>query len=158
MASEASCWYFAYGSNMNVRRMEDRVRRRGIERKLGYIQDYKMVFNKLASESKGTGYANIIPQSGAIVYGVLYKLTEKEMKTLDKYERVDEGHYQRKKLEITVEENEQVTAYVYVALRTKEGLRPTQDYLKCIIEGAKENGLPQDYIQQLETLETVQAA
>ncbi|MEN3009331.1 gamma-glutamylcyclotransferase family protein [Pseudothermotoga sp.] len=147
MESKASCWYFAYGSNMYTDQIQRRVCRQHIEWKVGYLRDHKLVFNKPASD--GTGYANIMLQKGSTVYGVLYKLTEKEMEVLDRFEG---SGYQRRELKITVEENRQVTAYVYIALQTMDGLLPRADYLERIIKGAKEHHLPQYYIQELEQL------
>ncbi|MCX7607556.1 MAG: gamma-glutamylcyclotransferase [Bacteroidia bacterium] len=150
----SKCWYFAYGSNMHIQQLEERVGRKGIVRKVGYLEGYEIVFNKPAKAKPDTiGYANIQPREGSVVYGVLYELTETEMEQLDQYEGAGHPeHYQRKRMEIKVEGEKPVDAYVYIAYKTKEGLRPTSKYLETIIAGARENSLPRDYIQKLEQM------
>ena len=62
--------YFAYGSNMNPRRMESR----GVDvysMKPAVLKDFELLFNKLSSSYHGEGFANIQKNHGSM------KLTRK---------------------------------------------------------------------------------
>ncbi|GBC95531.1 hypothetical protein HRbin16_01321 [bacterium HR16] len=152
MEAEQGQWYFAYGSNMNTKQLSCRIGRQKVTSRVGYAPDHELVFNKLSRD--GTGYANIQPKRDGIVYGVLYQLTEEELKKLDESEGVPK-HYRREKIEVVLIEGGKVEADTYIAVRIQDGLRPRADYLKRIIEGAKEHGLPGDYIQKLERVDYV---
>jgi len=80
--------YFAYGSDMDPKQM----RERGISptaiysRKRGTLMDFKLEFNKRASQGSNAGYANIVPSEGEKVEGVLYtRINELDMDKLDQY-------------------------------------------------------------------------
>ena len=113
------------------------------------MRDHKLVFNKPAGD--GSGYANIQPCSGEVVYGVLYKITPEELAKLDIYEGVHCGHYYRESLEVTTISGEIVIAECYLAKKICNGLRPRFDYLSHLIRGAEEHGLPKDYIEKLKS-------
>ena len=114
---EQFVWYFAYGSNMDSKRLECRISRQNLEWKVGFIQDYQLTFDKLAND--GSGYANIQPCQGEVVYGVLYRLTRKELKKLDRCEGVP-SHYTRKTVKVRMEDGSIVEAETYFACKTKK--------------------------------------
>lgn len=146
LAAESRRWYFAYGSNMNTEQLENRIGRRGVSWKIACLPGYELVFDKPSCD--GTGYANIRVKAEATVYGVLYELTEPELRKLDAYEGVPR-HYRREKIVAVLEDGERVVAETYIAVLTREVLRPSEGYLSRIIEGAEEHGLPADYIEGL---------
>lgn len=147
MQPEDYLWYFAYGSNMDSKQMAGRVGRCDIEWRTGYVQDYKLVFNKPGRDNSGK--ANIEPCPGEVVWGVLYKLTREELEKLDKHEGVGSGDYYRKCLKVTLESGEIVVAECYFACKTRSGLKPNRDYLERIISGGEEHGLPKGYVERL---------
>ncbi|HXF05589.1 MAG TPA: gamma-glutamylcyclotransferase family protein [Blastocatellia bacterium] len=144
-------WYFAYGSNMDSKRLEARIGRSSMQWAVGMIRGYELVFNKVANDE--SGYANIRPSERGIVYGVLYLLSKQELRKLNRYEGVPE-HYKCVRLQVETE-HDVIKAMSYIAAdsKVKEGLRPRCDYLECLIKGAKEHNLPQDYIRQLSEIE-----
>lgn len=147
-------WYFAYGSNMDSHRLEERVGRSGIKWQKGKLTRYRLAFNKISSSGEG-GYANIIQDNNGTVYGVLYLLTEEELQKLDRCEGVP-NHYGRVTLPVETEESI-VRAVCYVAAEDKvrEGLKPSRKYLEHLVRGAQEHNLPPDYTQQLRETETL---
>lgn len=65
--------YFAYGSNMSPASVKDhglKMRAVGV----GYLEHYKLMFNKISSKDNSIGFANIVPFWGSRVYGVLYDM------------------------------------------------------------------------------------
>jgi len=138
-------WYFAYASNMN----RDQVRSRAgevSEEKTGKLENYEIVFNKKARGGAAT--ANIRPSTGKAVYGILFKIPESALRTLDRFEGAPE-HYRR--IEVTVTDNQEspVRAQVFIATRVEKGLRPAPHYLQTILQAATEYQFPAEYVEQL---------
>jgi len=138
-------WYFAYASNMNRGQMAQRAGALA-EEKNARLDNYELNFYKIARG--GTGTANIVPAEGKAVYGVLYRVTEQQLKALDRFEGVPE-HYRRSEVAVLDAEAKKVGAQVYLARKVRKGLKPDRLYLQKIIEGAEEHGLPADYIERL---------
>lgn len=133
-------YYFAFGSNMKRDRLEKRL---GQVDDLGIaiLPDYLVAFNKLSTIDK-TGKANIIPKEQVETIGVLYGLTDEQLKELDK----SEGGYVRVPIAIT-SEGKEIEAQTYVAMenRIDNNLLPTAEYLGYLIDGAEEHNFPGEY-------------
>ena len=86
------------------------------------------------------------------MHGVLYKIEEGAMRSLDRYEGVPE-HYRRIEVQVTPEGGQPVPAQIYIASRVAEkGLRPSPVYyLQAILDGAGEHNLPASYIGEIKT-------
>lgn len=144
--------YLAYGSNMNPERM----RIRGVKfryRKRGILRGWSLVFNKIASDNAGAGYANIIRDDTGVVEGILYEIPEDDLTELDRYEGYPQ-HYKRIMLLVQTDEGI-VEAAVYVANqdKIKEGRRPKKEYLRHLIKGS--DILSEDYRRKLASIETL---
>ncbi len=144
MAS-ATSWYFAYGSNMNRAQMASRAGQI-LEEQPARLDNYELAFNKKARGGSAT--ANIRPAPGKTVHGVLYKIPEAAYRNLDRFEGVPQ-HYRRTEVVVTNEAGQRFTAQAYVATKVEKGLRPAAHYLQGILDGAKEHGLPAEYIDEI---------
>lgn len=139
-----STWlYFAYGSNMNTAQMQERC-------KTGFkivgparLENYEFGFDS-------SGYANVIPKQGKFVWGLVWKINTACVDILDEYEGYPDV-YGRK--EVPVEYNgNRVKALVYIESEEEFNGVPNKDYLNNkIIIGAKENGIPKEWIDNLES-------
>jgi len=140
-------WYFAYGSNID----EERLRtKRGVEpvsSTVGVLRDYKFLFNK-KSKYKNCSYANVVPEEGSVVYGVLYLVSRSDLEKLDYYEGCPTEYY-RIKLVVEKLSGDKVMAWIYIANRTKEDLKPCEGYVDIILRGARRFELPEDYINYI---------
>ena len=114
------------------------------EERPGRLENYELVFNKKVRG--GTGGANIRPAPGKAVLGVLYRINESAFRNLDRFEGAPE-HYRR--IEVTVRDvnGETITAQAYIATKVEKSLRPAPHYLKTILDGAAEHGLPSEYME-----------
>ena len=137
-------FYFAYGSNMNPARMTRRVGEFTILGR-GVLIDYQFVFNKIARDKIGDGYANVMTSAGDLVEGVIYQFDE--IRKLDKPEGYP-IHYDRKLMTISIDGGF-VEAWVYFARtsRISEGLKPSKSYLEHILLGKEY--LSEAYFQKL---------
>jgi gamma-glutamylcyclotransferase (GGCT)/AIG2-like uncharacterized protein YtfP len=151
-------WYFAYGSNMKQERLESRIKRSNLICRKGVLYDYTLCFNKAADD--GSGYANIKISEGNHVWGVLYKLSDKELKRLDIHEGVSDHYLRNKSTQQWIKiNNSQVLAEVYVANpdNINDSLKPHKYYLGLLIDGAsaKNHDLPEEYIIFLKSFKTI---
>lgn len=149
--------YFAYGSNLDP----DQMRARCPESKvvgLAALRDHKLSF-PLTSHDWGGGVAGISVAHGSAVWGVVYDLSDGDLKRLDAYEhyvgpgdqhnlydrdqvfvdlkRADDGSFPRR-----------IRAWIYVP-RQANPAPPSRRYLDAILKGAKHHRLPDEYIAAL---------
>ena len=130
-------YYFAYGSNMNV----ERVQQRGmafVGRISGRLSGYRLVFNKRAKGHHGIAHANIELAAAGQVEGVLYALAAPEsILQMDPYEGYP-IRYRRTVLSIETETCV-APAWVYEANAQfiERDCKPTQSYLNHLLAGAE---------------------
>lgn len=151
-------WYFAYGSNMDARRLfDERLAPRGVprgERIAGRLDGWQLAFNKLARSAPGAGAGNIVEKVGAAVHGTLNALPPEGFDVLDHYEGVAGGHYEQRIVRVLrADTGADVEAITYVALRLGEGLRPERHYLACLLAGR--DLLPAAYVEWLAAMPTL---
>ncbi len=142
-------WYFAYGSNLSTDQI---VKRIGTitEAKRARLDGRRIAFNKRGSD--GTGKANIVPDAGRRVWGVVYRVSPAALDEMDGYEGVAEGHYARSAVRVTCASGDETNAVTYVAgdAFLDDSLSPSADYLQTILRGARAHCLPEDYIREIE--------
>lgn len=142
-----SSYYFAYGSNMNVQRMQAR----GLsytEVLAGSLPGFRLVFNKRAADAPQRSYANIAYEPGAVVEGVLYRLADDvEILKMDPFEGTPR-FYSREIFPISTAAG-YLPGWVYVAnpAMVSDGLQPARWYLEHLLEG--KSWLSPDYHARL---------
>jgi gamma-glutamylcyclotransferase len=139
-------WYFAYGSNLA---MDQVVERAGSGHQgddppqIARLADYRVVFNMREGLEV---FANIMP-GGDCVVGVLYRLTHDALDRMDLHEQ----GYRRERVHVSLQNGELIEAITYMAHPVTEvdGGRPSLEYLQIIVRGARQHGLPEEYIRTL---------
>ena len=147
--------YFAYGSNILESRIKKRCpSARRVEQKV-YVDDYKLVFDRLGDYGKSGGVASIIPSLGSRVYGNVYMISNDDLLELDKIEKGPKGNsYYERKIAVKTMENQFLECQSYFSY-PQGSFKPTEKYLKYIIDGAIESDFPSEYIENLKQIETV---
>ena len=142
--------YFAYGSNMDFNRLEEREVYFELIG-LGILEDYTLKFNKIASKRSGAGYANIVKQKGSRVEGLLFSIAN--IDKLDRFEGFP-THYKKETLKIQ-HANSVVDATVYVAAAdwVSDNLKPERVYLNRLL--AAKDFLSEAYFDFLESTKTI---
>lgn len=143
---------FAYGSNMNIKRLTQRVPSATKVTNV-FLPGYKLICNKVSKD--GSAKANIVKSGIAadIVWGVLFKIHKKEKLLLDKAEGLGKG-YSEDCLTFTDENSLKHIAQVYIADSNSinNSLVAYDWYKEFIITGAIQNQLSADYISQLQSI------
>ncbi len=132
-------WYFAYGSNLNLRRLKERIGE-WRERKRALLEGYRLSFRE--------GVADIEEDKKGKVYGALYLISEEQLKKLDDYEG---KKYTKIKVKAKTEDGE-VLALTYYMKEKKKFRRPNPLYLNIVLEGLMEQGYSDEVINQVKRI------
>lgn len=162
-----SHYYFAYGSNMSLVQLQQRmgdgpniiIDKSKTDQRLNWegetvledvttigkavLDNYKLTFNKVSNIDLKSAYANVSPAINERVEGVLYKLSDKHFKVLDYYEGVHSESYMRSLVKVRDVNNQVYDAVIYVAYpnKTSENCYPSESYLVKVLIGANEFNL-----------------
>jgi len=160
MSDEERLLYFAFGSNLLEKQRIDRLGEYGeLPRgKRAILLDYEICFHKIANLNPGQkphGYATIEQHQNQTVQGLLIGLNRQQISRLDRSEgvNVNPPHYTKEQVVVRTEDGVEHSAFTYIAgpKRIDKSLGPANWYLEKIIQGAKENGLDDWYVEKLES-------
>ena len=127
--------YFAYGSNMDLKRVEEMgLKLASIHQ--GKLADWKLVFNVINNKQEGTGYANIVPAPGQTVEGVIYETDHESMQKLDYHEDYPR-YYKKKHVLVTDDDGKKIDCITYVGNQKmlERGLKPLRIYMRHLLNG-----------------------
>ncbi len=107
--------YFAYGSNLGARRFRRRCPGATVIGR-ARLPDHQLAFTRYSRHERG-GVADIVPQPGASVWGVLYEIDEACLGALDDYEGAPRA-YRREAVRVIDDAGEEREVLAYAANRT----------------------------------------
>jgi hypothetical protein len=136
-------WHFAYGNNMDNTAMRRRCPG-ATAIGVGRLNGWRFIIMR-------GGYASVVSDPGASVYGVLWRVMPRDLAALHAYEALDSGLYRRRTLPVRLA-GRNIPALVYVG-HTRVPGRPRVGYQDgIIIPSARDWGLPERYIAELSRL------
>lgn len=151
MASTDNVIYFAYGSNLLFARLHARtpsIRNLGI----GKLYNHQLSFTKLGGD--GSGKCGIERTSEEdYVLGVLYEMDIAEKPILDEIEGVGHG-YMDQAIDVELGSTT-IKVFTYYPTRLDCELLPYDWYKRFVLDGAIENGFPQNYISMIESVNSI---
>ena len=145
-------WYFAYGANMHDSAFRERRGMQPAEWRTGRIRGYRLRFN-LDGRPKGKAApANINEDSDVEVWGVLYRITRRDLVRLNASEGIPGWRY--KPIDLTAEDarGNPISVVAYIADGNDEDGNPSLRYLTLVREGARQHGLPDHWIAHLDSV------
>lgn len=151
MSSEP-LWYFAYGSNMSRAIFMDRRQMNPLGARVTLLRGYRLCFDIPVGPGE-RGVANVLPDPTAHVWGVAYAITPTEFERLDRTEGVPAGVYKRISVDLIAGEQERISALTYQSTISAPGRKPSSRYMGLLLDGARENRLPLEYLRRLEGIE-----
>ena len=161
-------WYFAYGSNLNVKAVTEWCRHYGHRPptlkpgRAGVLDNYRLGF-PIYSDYWGGGIGDIVYDPGKYVMGVLFDLSETDQHVLDQKvgRKLDPagreiGVYKRIDVKVApLGKGEPVKAITYQGLSAdRYHIPPTQHYMDVLIQGAYANGLSMMWVAYLQSFST----
>lgn len=156
--------YFAYGSNLNqedlnlwcIRHKRPKIDLAAKKPHKVMLDGFELVFDYFSKISRKCGVADLKKSEGKYVEGVLFEMSEEEMKTID--EKEGPKVYHRQKVLVTLKNGQRVEATTYMVkdeLRGNGHVPPSNGYLKLIINGAEKFELSENWINFLSSIETL---
>ena len=154
-APRAGLPYFAYGSNMLSLRLQERCSS-ALPMGVAVASGRKLCFDK-RSWRDGTGKCRLSASANLddVVWGVLFRIDDRELAALDQAEGVGSG-YAVGFLDVDLREGGTTRAHTYVAERgfVDASLTPLRWYMDLVIAGAEEHRLPETYVEALREVPT----
>lgn len=145
--------YFAYGSNMSVDWLKGRVPSAAVK-STGSISGHALKFNKVSKDGSGKCNIEHTGNKEDVVEGVVFEFDKAEKDALNRAEGLGYG-YDEKTVTVSTNEGE-IKAVTYYATKTDDSLKPYTWYMDYVINGAKENNFPADYITKLEQVDAIE--
>ena len=147
-------YYFAYGSNMSIKRIKARLP--SVE-KVGIfsLAQHKLAFHKKGDDGSAKADAYFTANSNDKIIGLVFRLTSSDIEILDKIEGVGAG-YEQKQVTVFNEQNESLLALTYYATKIDSTLKPYPWYHHHVSIGATQASLPESYIESIESITTNQ--
>ena len=157
--------YFAYGSNMLVAKLRSHRRCPTAEiispseGSQHFIRKHKFKFHKHSKDQSAKGDAEATNDDNDIVYGVLFKIDDAdEMADLSFQEGAGlGGGYEEKDVDVIDEKTSEIIRAKTFCAKTDyidPDVKPYDWYKRQTVQGAIDNGLPDDYIKKLESFES----
>jgi gamma-glutamylcyclotransferase (GGCT)/AIG2-like uncharacterized protein YtfP len=141
----ANLWYFAYGSNLCRATFLGRRRMQPLEIRVGRLEGYRLCFDLPVGPGE-RAVANLIADAAAHVWGALYHLTPDQCRHLDNTEGVPSGVYRRLAVTVSAAGGSAVAAFTYESGLRAESRKPSPRYMNLLLSGAREHGLPAEYV------------
>jgi gamma-glutamylcyclotransferase len=151
--------YFAYGSNMDSATLRGR---RGIEwtrAAPALARGWRLAIDKPSLLGTGEAMATIDVAPDGEVWGVLFDLATADYEHLELTEGVRIDHYRRTGIEVAPShswDSALVSAVTLVSSDHDPTLKPTTRYMKLLVEGAAQHGLPPSWLETLRRIEAVE--
>ena len=145
-------WYFAYGANLHASAFRGR---RGLEPqawRIGRLAGYRLRFNLDGWPRGRAAPANIEADPVAEVWGVLYRITRRDLVWLDVTEGVPGFGYRHLWTEAEDADGNAIPCVAYIAIGKAVDGRPSARYLSLIRDGARDHGLPDRWLSFLDTI------
>jgi gamma-glutamylcyclotransferase len=138
--------YFAYGSNMSIVRLRERVPS-AVSLGCYILTEYDLRFHKSSKDGSGKCDAYFTENSKHVILGVLFEIDFQHKSALDKAEGLGYG-YDQKEVEVVSSNGSTLSAITYVATKIDKHLKPYSWYVNHVLVGAREASLSDDYIQR----------
>lgn len=147
MSDTSAVLSFAYGSNMLAARLQERVPSARLVA-TACLAGHSLRWHKVSKDGSGKCDAPADDSPDACVWGVVYEIALPEKPKLDEAEGLGNGYEERA---VRVETRDgSVEAHLYYATNIDRAAVPYDWYKALVVAGARQNGLPADYIAVLE--------
>lgn len=138
--------YFAYGSNMDQEQITERCPSAELI-STAKLENHRLEFT-IFSPKRNCGCADVIPSPGDYVYGLLFNLSNEDMRAMDEFEG-HPIHYRRVQKEVVDMNNKSLLVETYEVANKEKELHPSDQYLQLIHNAAVKHAFPEAYIRYL---------
>lgn len=149
-------YYFAYGSNMSLARLRERV---PSATSLGcyILRKHDLRFHKSGKDGSAKCDAYFSDDPEHAVYGVLFDIDYEHKSALDKAEGLGHGYEEKVVSIVSTNDFSLINALTYAATNIDARMKPFSWYVNHVLIGATEAFLPPDYIEKkIKSVETLE--
>jgi len=146
--------YFAYGSNMSHRRLQQRVPSACCVC-VADLAEHALRFHKRGRDDSGKCDAFFTGRPHDRVIGVVFEIAIEEKAGLDRVEGLGKG-YEQKSVSVISATHGPLQAFTYYATAIDRSLAPYHWYKEHVLRGCRQNRLPADYLQEILTIPSVE--
>lgn len=143
-------FYFAYGSNMSLRRLNARIKSAEFVA-VAKLDNHALKFQKKGAD--GSAKCDAATIANGFMFGVVYAISRADKVKLDRFEGLGTGYAEKRVVVHAAQQSYPV--YLYVATDIDRNLKPFHWYKQHVLMGARENALPGSYIQKIEWVDSV---
>ncbi len=156
-------WYFAYGSNLDYVQLRSRCPSAQYVCRAA-LHDHVLAFTR-PSIARNCGVADVVQRKGSVVWGVIYLLEDRDLSALDAAEgyqpdreEARNAYIRHNSYRVAAENDSKQTMKVaiYIAVKVPGPPRPSEAYMRQIIDGAKFWKLPLTYVEELQRIPTLE--
>lgn len=146
--------YFAYGSNMSLIRLKERVPSAEL---IGVfsLKSHQLKFHKSSKDGSGKCDTFETNNDSDIVFGALFEIDSSEKTALDRAEGLGYG-YNEKTVKVYSDSLGELEAVTYYATNIDASLKPYSWYLNHVVVGAKEIKVPFNYLSMIESTGSIE--
>jgi len=138
--------YFAYGSNMSIRRLRQRARSASFVT-VAMLAGHQLRFHKVGQDRSAKCDAYETGDEGDTVFGVVFDVQIEDKVILDIIEGLGRGYWE-KLVELQIPAGGDILATLYCATDIDPALKPFSWYKHHVLFGATQCGLPDVYVEQ----------
>lgn len=143
---------FAYGSNLDLHQMTARCPSSGSRPPVvGKLPGHRLDFTRYSKGRHG-GVADVVEDTNAEVWGVVYWLTRADLDALDKYEGYPTAYDRIQRL-IQTPDGPIDNVWVYFVVNKQPFVPPTREYFDIIRCAASRLHFPEPYRIFLDTIQ-----
>ena len=138
--------YAAYGSNLHPTRLAKRLASAQL---IGtaHLADWSLRFHKRSED--GSGKCSIVPDHGGVHFAI-FEISNEDKLVLDRIEGVGSGYAE---VSLNIAGYGECLSYVAEESYVDDSLRPYGWYKELVLAGARFNGFPDHYVQQIESIQ-----
>lgn len=145
--------YFAYGSNLSTPRLLARVSSARIVTRAQLVR-HTLEFHKQGRDGSAKCDAYATERAEDVVHGAVFRLPTADKAILDVHEGLGNG-YEQKWVTLLTPNGTTLEALTYYASVIDPALRPFDWYRQHVLFGAREQGLPAEYIAGIEAVAAI---
>lgn len=142
------CRVFAYGSNLAVARIEERIGPVVVVGS-GRLDGHALRFHKAGRDGSGKADAFATGNPADVVFGVVYEMTVEAKRKLDRFEGLGADYLEKSVTIATATGDVAATLYHAHPSRIDPSASPFDWYLQLVLDGARRHGLPESYIERI---------
>lgn len=139
-------WYFAFGANMCSSVLRTR-RVSPLSSEAARLDGFRLVFGEPGFPPLEPVFASIEPAEGEAVHGVLFRLTRRDFARIDSTEGPG---YDLLRVDVVGSVHGSARARAFRTRKPVRGRKPSRRYVDLLRSGAREHGLPAEYVRRLD--------